>query len=130
MKTGKSRTTEATGTNATVYYNSACPVCDAGIRDQRQRMQACNINWVDVHTQPEAVSDFNGELESVRERLHVRDANGKILIGEQALAALWSQTQGRRWLAWLTLRLGFLTRPLYNVIARQLYRWNRRRGHW
>ncbi|MFZ6747133.1 thiol-disulfide oxidoreductase DCC family protein [Undibacterium sp. JH2W] len=114
----------------TVYYNSACPVCDAGIRDQRLRMQACNINWVDIHTQPDSVSDINSELEAVRERLHLRKSNGEILVGEQALAALWSQTRGRQWLAWLTLRLGFLTRPLYNFVARHLYRWNRKRGHW
>ena len=120
---------DTTGTT-TVYYNSACPVCDAGIRDQRGRMQACNINWVDVHTEPDAVKEINSELETVRERLHVRNANGELLIGEQALAALWSQTKGQRWLAWLTLRLNFLTRPLYNFIARHLYRWNRRRGHW
>ncbi|MFZ6876189.1 thiol-disulfide oxidoreductase DCC family protein [Undibacterium sp. Di27W] len=116
--------------STTVYYNSACPVCDAGIRDQRLRMQACNINWVDIHTQPDAVSDINSELEAVRERLHLRRANGEILIGEQALAELWSHTNGRHSIAWLTLRLGFLTRPLYNFIARYLYRWNRRRGHW
>lgn len=114
----------------TVYYNSACPVCDAGIRDQRQRMQTCQINWVDVHTQPEAINEINIELEVVRERLHVRNANGEILVGEQALAAIWTQTKGRRWLAWLTLRLSFFTRPMYNFVARQLYRWNRRRGHW
>ncbi|MGH8588498.1 MAG: DUF393 domain-containing protein, partial [Gammaproteobacteria bacterium] len=36
-----------------VYYNSACPVCNAGIKDQRRRMEACGIEgieWVDVHT--------------------------------------------------------------------------------
>lgn len=114
----------------TVYYNSACPVCDAGIRDQRGRMQACNIKWVDVHTEPCAVAEINSELEAVRERLHVRNADGELLVGEQALASLWAQTSGRRWLAWLTLRLNFLTRPLYNFIAKHLYRWNRRRGHW
>jgi hypothetical protein len=41
-----------------VYYNSACPVCSAGIKDQRRRMEACgieDIEWVDVHANPEAV---------------------------------------------------------------------------
>jgi hypothetical protein len=41
------------GHSSKVYYNSACPVCNAGIKDQRQRMEACglkDIEWVDVHT--------------------------------------------------------------------------------
>jgi hypothetical protein len=60
-----------------VYYNSACPVCNAGIKDQRQRMEACgirDIEWVDVHTNPEAVSEVDASLEQVRERLHVKDS--------------------------------------------------------
>ncbi|MDQ3582453.1 MAG: DUF393 domain-containing protein [Pseudomonadota bacterium] len=58
-----------------VYYNSACPVSNAGIKDQRRRMEACgieDIEWVDVHTDPEAVSELGAPLEQVRERLHVR----------------------------------------------------------
>jgi len=53
-----------------VYYNSACPVCNAGIKDQRRRMEACgieDIEWVDVHTNPEAVSEVGASLEQVRE---------------------------------------------------------------
>lgn len=41
-----------------VYYNSACPVCSVGIKEQRRCMEACgieDIEWVDVHTNPEAV---------------------------------------------------------------------------
>ena len=44
-----------------VYYNSACPVCDAGIKDQRRRMEACgvkDVEWIDVHTHPDAVLDW------------------------------------------------------------------------
>jgi len=31
-----------------VFYNSACPVCDAGIRGQRERMAGCalDIQWI------------------------------------------------------------------------------------
>lgn len=115
---------------ATVYYNSACPVCDAGIRSQRGRMQGCEVNWVDVHQHPQAAQALGLELEQVRERLHVRSADGQMHIGADALAALWSQSPGQRWLGALTRRLRWLSRPLYNAFARGLYRWNRRRGHW
>lgn len=54
-----------------VYYNSACPVCRAGIKDQRLRMEKCGITsveWVDVHHYPDAAEDVKSSLELVRER--------------------------------------------------------------
>ena len=62
-----------------VYYNSACPVCNAGIKDQRKRMQDCgvnNIEWVDVHNNPDAVSEVGSSLEQVRNQ---QDRNGAFL---------------------------------------------------
>ncbi len=115
---------------ATVYYNSACPVCDAGICYQRGQMAAGAIDWVDVHAQPDLAAQLGIDLESLREQLHVRDASGRWHVGDQAFTLLWSQTPGQRWLASLVRPLGWLTGPLYRFAARRLYRWNRRRGHW
>ena len=118
-----------------VYYNSACPVCNAGIRDQRRRMEACgikDIEWVDVHTHPEAVSEVDASLEEVRERLYVKDPDGQLNVGADAFTRLWSQTPGQRWLARL-LRLPVLkqcTHLAYNIFARLLYLWNRAKRHW
>lgn len=118
-----------------VYYNSACPVCDAGIKDQRRRMEACgiaNIEWVDVHTHPEAAEEVGAPLEKVRERLHVKTPSGGLDVGADAFTRLWSQTPGQRWLAKL-LRLPILkqlTHLVYNAFARLLYRWNRVKRHW
>lgn len=118
-----------------VYYNSACPVCNAGIKDQRQRMEACgikDIEWVDVNAHPEAVLEVGASLEQVRERLHVKDQDGRINVGADAFAYLWSQTRSQHWLAKL-LRLPVLkqlTQLAYNIFARLLYRWNRAKKHW
>ena len=118
-----------------VYYNSACPVCNAGIKDQRQRMEACgikDIEWVDVDEHPEAVSEVGASLEQVRERLYVKDADGELNIGADAFTRLWSETPSQRWLASL-LRLPVLkqlTHLAYNVFARLLYQWNIAKRHW
>ncbi len=118
-----------------VYYNSACPVCNAGIKDQRQRMEACgakDIEWVDVHAYPEAVAEVGASLEQVRERLYVKDSDGRINVGADAFAYLWSQTRGQQWLARL-LQLPVLRQLVqlaYNLFARVLYRWNRAKKHW
>lgn len=120
-----------------VYYNSACPVCKAGIASQQCRMAARaddipEIEWLDVHTRPELAAELGIGLEIVRERLHVVRADGTLRVGTDAFATLFEQTRGQRWLARL-LSLTWL-RPwaqrAYNALALRLYQWNRNRGHW
>jgi len=121
---------DTSNTSATVYYNSACPVCDAGVNRQRGKMQDCAVTWIDVHARPELAQELGVDIELLRERLHVRDAAGTMHVGERALGVLWSQTPGQHWLAWLTRSFRWLAGPLYNGVARSLYLWNRRRRHW
>jgi len=118
-----------------VYYNSACPVCNAGIKDQRQRMESCgikDIEWVDVHNNPDAVSEVGSSLEQVRERLYFKDTNGVLNIGADAFIQLWLQTPDQRWLGRL-FQLPIIKQIFhfsYNRFARLLYRWNRPKKHW
>ena len=117
-----------------VYYNSACPVCDAGIKQQRRNLEGCDaeVEWIDVHTDNEAAAQIDAELEFVRERLHVVDESGVIRVGSEAFWALWTLTPGQGWLARLSglpiLRTCF--RWAYNGFAAILYRWNRRNSRW
>lgn len=121
--------------NTKVYYNSGCPVCRSGIAKQRERMGAAGVDdveWIDVHTDQTAVCELNTDLESVRERLHVVDESGRVHVGAAAFAQLGARTRSQRWWAWL-MRLPVLrtlARWGYNLFARVLYRWNRRKGHW
>lgn len=118
-----------------VFYNSACPVCKAGIDGQRQRMQTGGsgpIEWIDVHHNPQAAAALGSDLEQVRERLHVQDSAGQITVGVDAFAALFQQSPRQRWLARLLRLPGIhlLARGAYNLFARVLYRWNRWCKHW
>ena len=117
-----------------VYYNSACPVCAAGIRRQRARLHSCGeaLEWIDVHADNDAVSDVGASLEFVRERLHVVDGDGNLHLGADAIAELLAMTPGQRpvaRLARLPVVRHFL-RAAYNAFAVALYRWNRRVGRW
>jgi predicted DCC family thiol-disulfide oxidoreductase YuxK len=126
------RTSVEEGARATVYYNSACPVCRSGVAAQQGIMGACDIEWIDVHADPDAVRALWLDLEAVRERLVVREADGALRVGADAFSALWARTPGLGWLARLLLR----PRPrawaqrAYDAFARRLYRWNRRNGRW
>lgn len=120
------------GARATVYYNSACPVCRGGVAAQQGMMGACDIEWIDVHTDPDAVRALGLDLEAVRERLVVREADGALRIGADAFSALWVRTPGLGWLARLLTRPRLRARAqrAYDAFARRLYRWNRRKGRW
>ena len=117
-----------------VYYNSACPVCAAGIRSQRARLGSCGeaLEWIDVHADNAAVSDVGTSLEFVRERLHVVDGEGNLHLGADAIAELMAVTPAQRPMARLA-RLPVVRNILgaaYNAFAAALYRWNRRVGRW
>jgi predicted DCC family thiol-disulfide oxidoreductase YuxK len=116
----------------TVYYNSACPVCHAGIEAQQNRMGACELSWIDVHNNPESVRDMDANLEFVKERLHVVDERGRVSVGVDALAALWLRTPTQHWIGRVSQWPGVrgLSQLFYNAFARLLYRWNRWAKHW
>lgn len=117
-----------------VYYNSACPVCDAGIRGQKRRMDGCpvDVEWIDIHSHPEALTEIGASREFVRERLHVVDEKGELQIGAEAFRTLWARTPGQVGLARLTglPLLNALARGAYNAFAVLLYRWNRANRRW
>ena len=121
-------------TRTRVYYNSACPVCDAGIRRQRRKLDGCGqpVVWIDVHENNEAVGEIGANLEFVRERLHVVDRNGDVHVGADAIAELMAETPRQRGAARFARLPGLrlLLRGAYNAFAAVLYRWNRRAGHW
>jgi predicted DCC family thiol-disulfide oxidoreductase YuxK len=119
-----------------VYFNSACPVCNAGVDRQRKAMAenapACEIEWRDINKEPEVLAARGVSIDDVRRKLYVEDDQGRLHVGAAAFAALWQETSGQRWAGRL-LRLpvvALFARWAYNGFASVLYTWNRRRGRW
>jgi len=115
-----------------VYFNSACPVCKAGIDSQKGKSSDCSVEWIDVHLDNDKAQDVADDLEFVRERLHVVDESGNTQVGFEAFIAIWRNSPREHWKAWLSSLpvLRPLLNFIYNVFARVLYRWNRRNNHW
>jgi len=115
-----------------VYYNSACPVCKAGIESQMGKMQECSVEWKDVHSDSTLVNNLDSKLEFVRERLHVVNADGNIHVGFDAFLEIWRNSPKEHWKA------NFFGLPIirqiatvsYNLFAAALYKWNRAKKHW
>ncbi len=124
-----------------IYYNSACPVCKAGIRAQTRRMQQQSPQLHDIHVDgghnagdddSDIIEAIGSPREFVRERLHVVDQQGRIQVGIDAFITLWNITPADRWKARLLSlpAINTVASSAYNVFARALYQWNRRRGRW
>lgn len=120
----------------TVWCNTRCPVCDAGIDWQRNRLLAAaragSIEFRDINEQPDALSRYGATLDDIRRRLHATDETGRLIVGADVAVALWRLTSGEGWLAALfgnrvTLRF---TRFFYDRFADVLFAWNRRKGRW
>ncbi len=120
----------------TVWYNTRCPVCDAGIDRQRNKLlaavQAGTIAFRDINLEPQALAAHGASLEDIRRRLHATDESGRLLVGADVAIAIWQLTPGERWLAALTGNAVMrpVTRFVYDRFADLLYAWNRRKGHW
>jgi predicted DCC family thiol-disulfide oxidoreductase YuxK len=120
----------------TVWYNTKCPVCNAGIDRQRNRLlqaaQSGAIEFRDINFEPDALARFGADVEDVRRRLHAVDADERLLVGADCAVAIWLRTPGEAWLGYLLALPGViqLSRFAYDRFADLLYAWNRRKGHW
>lgn len=120
----------------TVWYNTRCPVCDAGIRHQKRRLveavKAGRIAFMDINLEPDALAAHGASLEDIRRRLHATDRDGRLLVGADVAIAIWRATPGEGWLASLfgnPLMLP-VTCFAYDRFADLLYAWNRRSRRW
>jgi predicted DCC family thiol-disulfide oxidoreductase YuxK len=120
----------------TVWYNTKCPVCNAGIAWQRSRLvqaaRAGIIEFRDINLEPDALSRFGASLEDIRRRLHAVDADGKLHVGADCAIAVWRATPGHAWLGRVLGLPGMrqITRFGYDRFADLLYAWNRWKRHW
>ena len=120
----------------TVWYNTKCPVCNAGIEWQRSRLvraaRAGAVEFRDINFEPDALARFGAGVEDVRRRLHAVDAEGRLHLGIDCAIEMWLRAPGHSWAGQI---LGLpmirqIARFAYDRFADLLYAWNRRKGHW
>jgi len=72
----------------TVYYDGGCPVCRREIGAWRRAEGADRLAWVDASEQDAPLGD-GLERGPALARMHVRDADGRLIQGAAAFAAMW-----------------------------------------
>jgi predicted DCC family thiol-disulfide oxidoreductase YuxK len=82
----------------TVWYNTRCPVCNAGIERQRRRLLAAVksglIEFRDINLEPDALARYGADIEDVRRRLHALDEEGRLHIGADCAIEIWRRSPG------------------------------------
>ncbi|HUB64070.1 MAG TPA: DCC1-like thiol-disulfide oxidoreductase family protein [Methylocella sp.] len=120
----------------TVWYNTKCPVCDAGINRQRNKLdsavQPAGIEFRDINIEPQVLAAYGINVDDVRRRLHAVDESGALLVGADVAVAVWRRTPGEGWLAAILGAPGIIrvTRFGYDRFADLLWLWNKRNSRW
>ena len=100
----------------TVCYNGACPVCRAEVEHYRRLDDAgTRLRFLDVAADPADAARRGLVGEAPFRRLHAVSADGRMLAGVEAFAAVWERLPRYRWLAKL------VRRPVVGALARLAY---------
>ncbi len=105
----------AKGDPVTVFYDGACPLCQAEIAHYKKRDRDGRLHLIDVSDQSFA-GDARLSQDEASSRFHIRTADGQQFSGARAFVEVWRATPGWRWLA----RLARI--PAVIALMERLYR--------
>jgi predicted DCC family thiol-disulfide oxidoreductase YuxK len=87
------------GVKPSVYFDGGCPLCRREIQAYQRADGADAYAWVDAsQCSPEQLGDGLRRPEALAV-LHVRQADGRLLLGVDAFIAIWQGLPQWRWLA-------------------------------
>lgn len=83
---------------ATVYFDGACPLCTAEIKHYASRLGAERLSFVDVSSQS---ADLGPDLtpDAAASRFHLRHPDGQLISGARAFVAIWETLPSWAWAA-------------------------------
>ena len=81
----------------TVFYDGACPICSREISQYRRAAGAERLAFIDAASCAPDALDAGLTRQAALAQLHVRLADGSLVSGVAAFAALWRQLPRLAW---------------------------------
>lgn len=111
----------AKSTQATMFYDGACSLCQREVSHYRKLDQQNNINWVDISTSADQLYEHGIDYSAAMSRLHVLDEHGQIHSGVKAFLTVWSALPYYRWLAIVIQKLRIT--PVLELAYQRFAKW-------
>jgi len=86
-----------TSHDLTVFFDGSCPLCRKEIAFYQNKRGADRIGWIDVSAVTSGDVTEGLDCSAAMKRFHVLTANGQLIDGGAAFAALWQVLPGSRW---------------------------------
>jgi len=117
-----------TSTQATMFYDGACPLCRREVTHYQRLDNDKQVDWIDISVKPETLNDHGIDYDTAMSRLHALDKDGNIHSGVKAFLIIWSALPYYRWLA-VAIRFTRVT-PVLEWAYVRFARWRiSRQGH-
>lgn len=95
----------------TVYFDGTCPLCRREIAHYQRRASGADIQWIDASACDDGALGNGLTRAAALSRLHVRAADGSLVSGAAAFAAIWARVPGYGWAASVASR-----RPMLRLL--------------
>ncbi|MFZ6847720.1 thiol-disulfide oxidoreductase DCC family protein [Undibacterium sp. RuRC25W] len=118
---------KTTSTSCTVYFDGACPICSKEISTYQKLKGGDHIQWVDASVCQDQELGDELNRQSALARLHVRDAQGKLVHGAAAFVEMWKHLPALSWVTPLLsnrIAIGLLDLA-YNLFLRLRPLWRK-----
>ncbi len=88
-----------TSTQATMFYDGACPLCRREVAHYQSLDNHKQVDWIDISAAPEKLNEHGIDYNIAMSRLHALDKDGNIHSGVKAFLIIWNALPYYRWLA-------------------------------
>lgn len=92
-----------------VFYDDACPLCDAEIEHYKKLKTLHDINWLGIHSSWDDIQHYGFSRETLLRRIHAVHSDGTIVTGAAAFALIWSSLKYYRVLGFIVTKFKLIT---------------------
>lgn len=109
-----------------LFFDGGCPLCRREISHYRKIDRKQQVEWIDIHTSPEALAPYGIDWNAAMQRIHLIDGSGLVETGARAFVTLWSQLPYYRFLSMACMIPGVIAIMDFTYRHFARWRWKRR----